>query len=162
MTDHDIAVRAARAAFAYWCNINGIGPDDQEIEWRNNVVRRVELVGMMHAALEAVLPMIRAEVIEECAREADDGEHASGEIAATIRAITSELLEARAEIERMREALLFYADGAPVCENDEAGGGIRTSGCKHQRCEFPECAKPQFPTWDNGGRARAALKGDQP
>ena len=80
----------------------------------------------------------------------------------TIRAITSELLEARAEIERMREALLFYADGAPVCENDEAGGGIRTSGCKHQRCEFPECAKPQFPTWDNGGRARAALKGEQP
>jgi hypothetical protein len=61
MTDHDIAVRAARAAFAYQCLNNGIGPDDQEIEWRNNVVRQVELVGMMHAALEAVLPMIRAE-----------------------------------------------------------------------------------------------------
>ena len=83
----EIAIRAARAAFAYRCRINGIGPDDQEIEWRNNVVRRVELVGMMHAALEAVLPMIRAEVIEECAREADDGERASGEIAATILAM---------------------------------------------------------------------------
>ena len=34
MTDHDIAIRAARAAFAYQCLINGIGPDDQEIEWR--------------------------------------------------------------------------------------------------------------------------------
>jgi hypothetical protein len=157
MTDHDVAVRAARAAFAYWCNINGIGPDDQEPEWRNNVVRRVELVGMMHAALEAVAPAIRAEALGET-----DAAHIASCDPDTIRAITSELLEARAEIERMREALLFYADGAPVCENDEAGGGIRTSGCKHQRCEFPECAKPQFPTWDNGGRARAALKGDQP
>jgi len=51
----------ARAAFAYQCSINGIGPDDQEIEWRNNVVRRVEIVGMMRAALEAVAPAIRAE-----------------------------------------------------------------------------------------------------
>jgi hypothetical protein len=61
MTDHDIAVRAARAAFAYQCLINGIGPDDQEIEWRNNVVRRVELVGMMRAAISAIAPAIRAE-----------------------------------------------------------------------------------------------------
>jgi NTP pyrophosphatase (non-canonical NTP hydrolase) len=61
MTDHDIAVRAARAAFAYQCLNNGIGPDDHEIEWRNNVVRQVELAGMMRAAIEAVAPAIRAE-----------------------------------------------------------------------------------------------------
>jgi hypothetical protein len=70
MTDHDIAIRAARAAFAYRCSINGIGPDDREIEWRNNVVRRVELVGMMRAALEAVAPAIRAEGRREGMEEA--------------------------------------------------------------------------------------------
>jgi hypothetical protein len=101
MTDHDVAVRAARAAFAYWCNINGIGPDDQEPEWRNNVVRRVELVGMMHAALEAAAPAIRAEGrregLEEAAKEADAHATAWGLAMASPAIVIAAAIRAMAE-----------------------------------------------------------------
>lgn len=61
-------------------------------------------------------------------------------------------------IAKLETALRYYAYGAPCCESDEERGGIRTSGCKHQNCEFPECAKPQFPVWDKGQTARTALE----
>ncbi len=76
-----------------------------------------------------------------------------------ILALRSEkLITLLDKVNRLREALTFYADGAPCCESDAGDGSLRTTRCASVTCEFPECAKPQFPVWDRGRRAREALK----
>jgi len=63
-----------------------------------------------------------------------------------------EKIRLKAENERLQDALEFYANGEPVCP-----AAFDEGPCGAERCEYPECSRPQFPVWDKGAKAQAAL-----
>jgi hypothetical protein len=74
----------------------------------------------------------------------------------TSKQLLEKLERAANHYDDVMEVLRFYAEGAPCCADDS--GAPVEQGCKHGRCEFPECAKKQFPKWDGGRVARAAIR----